>query len=151
MAGSAKLSDTLGTMMMRMNNSAVAGIAADSETGTDNMHLVADTERRRGLRIHQTRPIKVFEPTAARYFGGQTEDVSATGLRIELPRSVAISVGKLLSVHVGLNGLGESLANRKQMIPARVVWVHREFGADKPLLSAGLEFITSITAHQDAA
>jgi hypothetical protein len=44
-------------------------------------------ERRRGLRIAQNRPIKVYEPSIARYFGGQTQDVSATGLRIELPMS----------------------------------------------------------------
>src|ERR1700728_3619434 len=38
-------------------------------------------ERRRGLRIQQNRPIKVYEHTASRYFGGQTQDVSSTGLR----------------------------------------------------------------------
>ena len=42
-------------------------------------------ERRRGLRISQQRPVKVFEPSSARYFPGQTADISATGLRIELP------------------------------------------------------------------
>ena len=39
------------------------------------------TERRRGLRIRQNRPVKVYEPTSARYFGGQTCDISSTGLR----------------------------------------------------------------------
>jgi hypothetical protein len=42
------------------------------------------------LRICQNRPIKVFEPSAARYIGGQTHDISATGLRIELPVSSAV-------------------------------------------------------------
>ncbi|HLL88744.1 MAG TPA: hypothetical protein VK324_05535, partial [Tepidisphaeraceae bacterium] len=58
-------------------------------TTTDELHddqdAGAGSERRRGLRIRQARPVKVFEPTACRYFGGQTCDVSATGLRLELP------------------------------------------------------------------
>ena len=111
----------------------------------------SDLERRRGLRINQARPIKVFEPTSARYYGGQTEDVSSTGLRIELPRSVALSAGKVLSVHVGLSSSGETLANRRQMIPARVVWVRRHSDGSKPRLTAGLEFLANITAHLDAA
>lgn len=115
-------------------------------------------ERRRGLRIRQSRPIKVYEPTAGRYFGGQTHDVSATGLRIELPAGVAVRPGKLLNIHVGLSAAGETLANRRQMIPARVVWVDRPsnggegfaFSA-RPMLSAGVEFLASIAAHLDAA
>ena len=149
--------------MMRYMNHAVldveisqvlnSGFRADDTQADDNSadDNSTDVERRRGLRIHQTRPIKVFEPTACRYFGGHTEDISATGLRVELPPSVAITVGKLISVHVGLNERGEALANRRQMMPARVVWVHREYEIDRPVLSAGLEFITSISAHQDAA
>ncbi len=135
--------------MMRYMNEAV--LDAEVSHDDESLTLPTDVERRRGLRVHQTRPIKVFEPTACRYFGGQTEDISATGLRVELPRSVAIAVGKVLSVHVGLSDRGEALANRRQMIPARVVWVHREFGGDPAILSAGLEFMTSISAHLDAA
>jgi len=109
-------------------------------------------ERRRGLRIRQHRPIKIFEPAAHRYFGGQTEDVSATGLRIELPRATPVRIGNLLNVHVGLSAQGEALANRRQMIPARVVWIDRATTADgKHKLTAGIEFISSIAAHLDAA
>jgi hypothetical protein len=104
---------------------------------------LASSERRRGLRIAQARPIKVYEPQGARYFGGQTEDISATGLRIELPASAPLAVGSTISVHVG------SLPNRRQMIPARVVWVDRSFGRDYAI--AGIEFITSIAAALDAA
>src|SRR5438874_11360859 len=82
-------------------------------------------ERRRGLRIRQARPIRVYEPSCARYFGGQTEDISATGLRIELPASADVHPGKVVSVHVGLNREGSTLPNRKQMMTARVVWVDR--------------------------
>ena len=107
------------------------------------------TERRRGLRIRQQRPVKVFEPTLGRYFGGQTEDISATGLRIELPPSALIREGKVLTVHVGLNASGETLANRRQMVPARVVWIERSMGAAR--MRAGIEFLASVAAHVDAA
>src|SRR4051812_47332948 len=80
-------------------------------------------ERRRGLRIRQSRPIKVFEPLTARYLGGQTRDVSSTGLRIELPASAPVSSGSVLSIHVGVDVQGQSLANRRAMIPARIIWI----------------------------
>lgn len=109
----------------------------------------SSAERRRGLRVHQNRPVKVFEPTIGRYIGGQTEDISATGLRLELPASAPIVPGKLLTVHVGLNHDGMALAHRRNMLPARVVWINRTVGAAK--LSAGVEFLASISAHLDAA
>ncbi|HEV2294647.1 MAG TPA: PilZ domain-containing protein [Tepidisphaeraceae bacterium] len=108
-------------------------------------------ERRRGLRIRQNRPIKVLEPTTSRYFGGQTEDISTTGLRIELPASMPVRAGKMLSVHVGVNSSGQSLANRRQMIPAKVVWVDRRAKFEQGRLIAGIEFLASIAAHLDAA
>lgn len=119
-----------------------------SDTG--ELHA-AGSERRRGLRISQARPVKVFEPTAGRYFGGQTEDVSSTGLRVELPRSVPLKPGRVLTVHVGLSSTGETLANRRQMIPAKVVWIRRDKDAQRPMLTVGLEFLASIAAHADAA
>src|SRR5437016_4181021 len=106
-------------------------------------------ERRRGLRIAQHRPVKVFEPSASRYFPGQTEDVSATGLRLELPMSAPVIPGKLLSIHVGLSDSGSALANRRQMIPARVVWVDRSQPGNK--LMAGIEFVATTGAHLEAA
>ncbi len=113
-------------------------------------HAEAGAERRRGLRIRQSRPIKIFEATAGRYFGGQTQDISSTGLRIELPASASVRPGKLLSIHVGLSDIGQPLANRRQMIPARVVWVTRsEAGART--MDAGIEFLASIAAELDAA
>ena len=108
-------------------------------------------ERRRGLRVRQTRPVKVFEPAGARYFGGQTEDVSATGLRIELPMHATVRPGETLSIFVGLSSTGEALANRRQMLPARVVWVNRMGGRNRGRLEAGVEFIASIAAGLDAA
>ncbi len=110
-----------------------------------------ETERRRGLRIRQNRPVKVYEPTTSRYFGGQTEDISVTGLRIELPAFVPVRVGEVLSIHVGPNQSGQVLANRRQMIPARVVWVNRSGRRVDAKLEAGVEFLASIAAHLDAA
>jgi len=124
------------------------------ETTTDHGAIESmdgeGTERRRGLRIRQNRPVKVFEPGIGRYFGGQTEDISSTGLRIELPLWATVRPGETLSIHVGLSRKGESLANRRQMIPARVVWVNRSFGR-RTHLEAGVEFLSSIAAHLDAA
>ena len=108
-------------------------------------------ERRRGLRIHQERPIKVYEHGLSRYFGGLTQDVSSTGLRLQLPANTPIRAGKLLSVHVGLGHNGQPLANRRQMIPARVVWVDRSEDNSARTLSAGVEFLASISAQLDAA
>src|SRR4051812_50036068 len=93
--------------------------------GHDSASAPAPSERRRGLRIRQTRPVKVFEPTGARYFGGQTEDVSTTGLRLELPLYANVRPGEMLSVHVGLSTKGERLANRRPMLPPGVGWGKR--------------------------
>jgi hypothetical protein len=106
-------------------------------------------ERRRGLRIRQARPIRVYEPSGARYFGGQTEDISATGLRIELPTSVQLHPGKVVSVHVGMNRDGSILPNRRQMMSARVVWIDRSIS--RGFAVVGVEFTASIAAHLDAA
>ena len=122
-----------------------------SEPKREAIEDASGIERRRGLRIAQNRPIKVYEPSASKYFGGQTHDVSATGLRIELPVSMAVRPGKLLSIHVGPNSAGASLANRRQMIPAKVVWVDRSIDGTPGRLQAGVEFLASIAAHLDAA
>jgi len=106
-------------------------------------------ERRRGLRIRQARPVRAYESAGNCFFGGQTEDISATGLRIELPASAPVHPGKVLSIHVGLNREGGSLPNRRQMMPARVVWVDRAFS--RGFAVVGVEFITNIAAHLDAA
>ncbi|MDB5319368.1 MAG: hypothetical protein JWN40_999 [Phycisphaerales bacterium] len=110
------------------------------------------SERRRGLRIHQNRPLKVFEPTTSRFFGGQTCDISSTGLRIELPAFMPVSEGNVITIHVGLNEKGQALANRRTMIPAKIVWIERSVdSSNKPQVMAGVEFVASIAAHLDAA
>jgi hypothetical protein len=108
-------------------------------------------ERRRGFRIRQNRPVKVYEPNVAKYFPGQTRDISSTGLRLELPLSVPAQVGDVLNVHVGLSSAGESLANRRQMIPARIVWLDRSGPNARTRMVAGVEFLASIAAQVDAA
>jgi hypothetical protein len=129
-------------------------LVKDQPQHSMKMHVEpTGSERRRGLRIAQARPVKIFEPVSSRYIPGQTHDVSATGLRIELPVSSPVREGKLLTIHVGLSSAGESLANRRQMIPARVVWIDRSAaaGSKSTTMMAGLEFLASIAAHLDAA
>jgi hypothetical protein len=118
--------------------------SADSQDQTDG------SERRRGLRISQNRPVKVLGMIGGKYFGGQTQDVSATGLRLELPAHAAVRTGETLSIHVGLSSDGNSLANRRQMVPARVVWVSRG-NPWRKTITAGVEFSASIGAQLDAA
>ena len=129
-------------------------LSREVEAGIDSEHADSghgQRERRRGLRVRQHRPVKIFEPAGNRYFGGQTEDISSTGLRIELPAFAAVREGEPLWIHVGLNRKGESLANRRQMIPVRVVWVNRT-GPHRPgTIEAGVEFHSTIAALLDAA
>ena len=108
-------------------------------------------ERRRGLRIRQSRPVKVFEPLSARYVAGMTRDVSSTGLRIELPASAAVRTGGTLTIHVGVCDQVQTLANRRAMIPARVIWLDRRIEEGRGVVTAGVEFVSSIAAHLDAA
>ena len=128
---------------------------ARSSTTVDPAHGAADRsgERRRGLRVRQSRPVKIYEPVGARFFGGQTEDISSTGLRIELPAFATVREGETLSIHVGLNRQGQTLANRRQMIPARVVWVRRSGSrTNRPgTIEAGVEFVAGISSLLDAA
>ena len=119
--------------------------------GMQGHESVGTAERRRGLRIRQNRPIKIFEPTTHRYFGGQTQDVSATGLKVELPSSMPVSAGHVIDIHVGLSDKGEALANRRQMIHARIVWVDRGRDFKSGRMTAGIEFVPSIAVHLDAA
>jgi hypothetical protein len=127
-------------------------LVSEQVSGEETIENADGIERRRGLRIRQNRPVKIFDGAAARYFGGQTEDISATGLRVELPAFAPIRPGDMLSIHVGLNEMGQSLANRRQMIPARVVWVNRdETRMPGGRIAAGVEFLSGIAAHLDAA
>ena len=116
------------------------------------MRMATDTaERRRGLRVAQSRPVKVLDAIGGRTLIGNTVDVSATGLRVQLPAEAALRVGEVLGIHIGLSRVGERLANRRQMVPVRVVWVDRPSGKFNTSLVAGVEFATGIGAQLDAA
>ena len=115
------------------------------------MRLASETaERRRGLRVSQARPVKVLDAVGGRTVVGETVDVSATGLRVSLPAEASLRVGEVLGIAVGLSRIGERLANRRQMIPVRVVWVRPAAGKRKGVV-AGVEFATGIGAQLDAA
>jgi PilZ domain-containing protein len=125
-------------------------LTQESFDTAEESHDDLGAERRRGLRIQQNRPIKVLDTIGGRFFGGQTHDVSATGLKIELPLHATVRKGEMLNIHVGLSQSGEALANRRQMIPARVVWVNRS-GLNSKMMTAGVEFSSTIGAQLDAA
>lgn len=127
------------------------GAGARAERDTVLSLEAAEAERRRGLRVRQARPIKIYEPTTSRYFGGQTLDISTTGMRVELPVSTPVRPGYMLNIHVGLNEMGESLANRRQMMQAKVVWVERALDLTRSKLTAGIELTPNIASHLDAA
>ena len=103
-------------------------------------------ERRRATRVAQERPVKIYEPYASRFFGGQTIDVSGTGMKLAFPAWAHLNVGRVINVHVGLAaGLGQPLANRRSMIPARIVWIrHADETADQMVV--GVEFLTGVSA-----
>lgn len=111
-------------------------------------------ERRRGLRIRQYRPVKIFESTLSRYYAGHTRDISATGLRIELPSSIPIRQGNVLSILVGHadpSNPSQNLAHRRQMVPARVIWVNHASGRSRDRITLGIEFLNSVAAQLGAA
>jgi hypothetical protein len=108
------------------------------------------TERRRGLRIRQSRPVKVLDMLGGRFFGGQTRDVSATGMRLELPVDAQVQVGATLHIHVGATAGGDTLPNRRSVLPVRVVWVRAGRGLDRAL-TAGVELATTISSQRYAA
>jgi hypothetical protein len=117
---------------------------------TRNYAMPAVSERRRGLRIRQARPVKLFDPVGGRFYGGSTLDVSTSGLRIQLPLHAGVRPGSEICLHVGLNDRGQTLANRRQMIPARVIWVANP-GSRQKMLTVGVEFSASLGARMDAA
>jgi len=126
-----------------------SGNDTDPEYGV--YRLPSGSERRRGLRVQQERPVKVYAASACRFIAGRTLDVSVTGLRIALPASAPVRPGSMLAIHVGLNRAGEPLVNRREMMPAKVVWVENDPDGSSNSLSAGVEFMANIAAHLDAA
>ena len=50
-------------------------VVREFENEIEESHETGGGERRRGLRITQHRPVKVYEPSSGRYVGGQTEDI----------------------------------------------------------------------------
>ena len=108
-------------------------------------------ERRRGLRIKQSRPVKAYEPRTSRYFPGQTADISFNGLRLSLPLSTPIVAGNILCLHIGSPQSSSTLASRRQMIEARVIWIHRDTTNPQGELMAGLELLSAAAIQNSAA
>lgn len=113
----------------------------DRESTEDTLHL----DRRRAPRIVQQRPVRVYEPSASRFFGGKTLNVSSTGLQVEFPPFVQLSPGRLVHVHIGIEEGGRPLANRRAMVPARVIW-SKQVTEGRECVLVGLEFLSFATA-----
>jgi hypothetical protein len=103
-----------------------------------------NSERRRGLRIKQQRPVKVYEPRTSRYYPGQTADISASGLRLTLPLSTPIIAGNTISLHIASSC---SFASRRHMVDARVIWTDRN---DSEVM-VGLELLSTAAIQSNAA
>jgi len=106
-------------------------------------------ERRRGLRIRQQRPVKAFDPVGCRFLPGHTEDISSSGMRVHLPASAPLRAGSPISIHVGVAASGQPLANRRDMMPARVIWTVRQ--PDSRYVLVGVELTGNTAAQLDAA
>lgn len=108
-------------------------------------------DRRRGLRVSNRRPVRLYEPLANQYIPGWTRNIGSTGLCIELPTFVKVRPGRVITLHVGVSTTGHPLANRRSMIPARVVWTRIEQDEQGEHLIAGVEFLASISSESKAA
>jgi hypothetical protein len=96
-------------------------------------------ERRRGMRVEVSRPVKLLEPRTRRFIAGRTRDASPAGLKLELPATSALGVGSRVEVYVGVDGDG-TVASRRAMLPARIVWMRRgDASANSTRVLAGIE------------
>ena len=96
-------------------------------------------DRRRGLRVQVSRPAKLLESRTRRFIAARTIDASPMGLKLQLPATSALDVGSRVEVYVGVDGDG-TVASRRFMLPARVVWLRRgDHDAKSPRLLAGIE------------
>lgn len=118
---------------------------------TDPFNQPMMAERRHGLRVRQIRPVKVFDPAAQRYIGGQTRDISPSGLRLELPAQTPLVAGRMLDVHMGLSTQGSLVVGRRNMIPARIIWIQRQPQGRPGKLLAGVQLMARPQSRQNAA
>lgn len=108
-------------------------------------------ERRGATRIRISRPVRVIDLSICRHAAGRSRDISATGMRVEIPATNAIQVGDTIHVDVGtLSGAGP-LAGRPRVIPGRIVWIQREAKMVRPMLTAGVEFEVDQDAMMNVA
>jgi len=129
---------------------------AELETSQSGGHQTggnvdAHHERRRGMRVRQSRTVKIFEPIAGRYVGGRTIDLSSQGLRVELPARAGLRQGEIVKVHVGTASGTGAVASRRPMVTARVVWLTAKKNTLRPTLVAGLEFECDIDSKIQVA
>jgi len=129
---------------------AIDTIDADDEIDGPNDSLAFE-RRRGGGRVRIARPVRVVEPHGGRHLAGRSRDVSASGMRVELPFTNAVEAGDTVSVHVGTLAGAGPLRGHRSTLEARVVWVRRDTRMLRPLVTAGLEFVMGWDARYNVA
>lgn len=107
------------------------------------------SERRSAFRVVQHRPVKILDRRTNRYLPAQTVDISSTGLCVSIPTLSNLAAGQLLNIHIGLSTAGQPLANRRAMLPVRVVWTKKS--PRHPQTLCGLELVQDTRSHMEAA
>jgi c-di-GMP-binding flagellar brake protein YcgR len=132
-------------------NSALLDDSAESldtyEPGYEPMFL----ERRRGVRVKLARPVRVHEPTTGKHLAARTRDISASGMKLEMPLTQAIQPGEHLTLTLGTLAGAGIVKSTKPTITARVVWVKRDGRMVRPMLTAGVEFCSDSDAQVNVA
>ncbi|MFT3786983.1 MAG: PilZ domain-containing protein [Tepidisphaeraceae bacterium] len=109
-------------------------------------------ERRGGVRVKLVRNVKVHEPTTGRHLAARTRDISATGMRLEMPLTNAIREGEHVTVYLGSLSEVGLVKTRRPTLAARVVWVKRDANRlVRPILTAGVEFVADSDAQVNVA
>ena len=86
--------------MLLLSEAVETGSGSETRNDAGGKHQ-SHGERRRGLRIRQHRPVKVYEPAGARYFGGQPF------------RPVRVMSPKRLAPIVSAGGDGETVGGQR--------------------------------------
>lgn len=61
---------------------------------------VIEGDRRRDVRVPLSRPCKIHDPQTGKYIGAVTQDISAGGVLVEVPRILSVRPGD--TIHVGV-------------------------------------------------
>lgn len=110
-----------------------------------------DADRRRRPRASIEQTVKLYDPVSGRYFAGHTQDVSDSGLRLELPARVPARAGQTALVYIAASHMGRGLIDHAALIPIRYVWVRRETDEQGERCVCGVEVLADSVSARNAA